>query len=155
MAALGVVLSGAALVLALVQLVRLGRMARRVETAVREQASGIAGAMLLSETGQLERIEDELRSAACSGARELAIHATLSWRRTVAEMAVMADRQLAPPAELRNALSESLKVIPATVEDLADRDTPVQEACRTLLHEMGAACVMAREAGGEIALRCR
>ncbi|HWG09175.1 MAG TPA: hypothetical protein VN672_09230 [Solirubrobacteraceae bacterium] len=151
----GVLVSGIGLTIAVVQLRKLKRTADEVREAVHRQREEISGALTLARTGDLERIETDLRNASAAAepaARPLAIQAALSWRRAGGDLQGIVVATTEVSSELVEAMGESLALVDVALHDLADPGIAVQDACRSLLGKMSIACSKAREASGAMIL---
>lgn len=155
---------------------------RRVATAVRHQQQRIAGAMLQSRTGELERIEHELGSAT---ARRDAQRAVRDWRRHAADLQALLDASETPgsrlangvrrvaarisPAgpsaeayrafrersreDLDNALEVSLALVDIALREVGDTGIDLDAARQPLLNEISIACRASRSLGTDMMIK--
>lgn len=117
---------------------------RRVATAVRGQQRQTAGTLLVSRTGDLERIESDIRDARDRAAARRAI---LEWRRMAAELVPLLDLTGRGTPELLESLEFSLAIVDVALKDLDDENVPQLDATRSLLEEVSRTCRESRTLG--------
>lgn len=102
-----------------------------------------AGAMLLFRTNDLERVDLGIRAASDSANAEAAI---LEWRRIAPEYQALLKGAAVADTDLDNHLKLSLGMLDIALNELANKQVPIEMACRRLLQHTSPACALGKKA---------